>query len=545
MYQQHFGLKEQAFSIAVNPRYLYMSEQHREALAHLLYGVTGGGFVMLTGEVGTGKTTIIRCLLEQLPENTEIAIVLNPMSNVLEMLRVICDEFNIKYPSSTSSVKALTDILHNYLLNNYQQGKNTVLLIDEAQLLATQVLEQVRLLTNLETSTQKLLQIVLVGQPELNTLMSQKSLRQLSQRITARFHLNPLTLGETRLYIDHRLSVAGLAKSHSPFPAKIVKKIHTFTGGIPRVINILCERMLTGAYGKNRRETDIEIFDLAKREVKGNRQSHFVAQTIDRKWWLAGGMFAFLSFVVTTALLLSVLFRSTPNTPLAQENQPPQQNQTSGLILRQSASSTPQVQQSDNGLYLKDLPAAQALLFGHLKVPTNLDSPPCWQANASGYQCETTNFDTWQDITTLNRPVILHLITPEKFPAHALLIGIQGEYAQIITSDRKQQVVTLDSLGPLWTGKLFYVWRKPKDFVEALRIGSRHPTVTEVAENFRLLDAQATPLSTGRFNRALQERIKTFQKESGLDTDGILGARTLMKLNEQLGISTQLNTKFL
>ena len=169
MYHTFFGLTEPAFSIAVNPRYLYMSQQHKEALAHLLYGVAGGGFVMLTGEVGTGKTTIIRCLLEQMPENTDIAIVMNPMSNVPELLTTICDELDAAYVKDEPSVKDLTDALHTFLLRNHTRGRNTVLLIDEAQLLSIEALEQVRLLTNLETTTQKLLHIILVGQPELNT----------------------------------------------------------------------------------------------------------------------------------------------------------------------------------------------------------------------------------------------------------------------------------------------------------------------------------------------------------------------------------------
>src|SRR5690606_1979704 len=256
MYHDFFGLKEQAFSIAVNPRYLYMSDQHREALAHLLYGIQIGGFVLLTGEVGTGKTTIIRSLLEQLPEQTDIAMVFNPMANVPEMLGMILDELRVQYEKSQTSVKYLTDVLHHFLLDNHARGRNTVLLIDEAQLLSADALEQIRLLTNLETNTQKLLQIILVGQPELNTLLSRPRLRQLAQRITARFHLSPLNLAETRAYIAHRLQVAGLNGEKNPFTPGIVKKIHRFSGGIPRRINILCERILIGLYGHNQHQVD-------------------------------------------------------------------------------------------------------------------------------------------------------------------------------------------------------------------------------------------------------------------------------------------------
>src|SRR5690606_12403488 len=277
MYHKYFGLSEPAFSIAVNPRYLYMSRQHKEALAHLLYGVQGGGFVLLTGEVGTGKTTIIRSLLEQLPDNTDIAMVFNPMANVPEMLGMICDELKITYDKDRPSVKTLTDALHQFLLENHARGRNTVLLIDEAQLLSPEALEQIRLLTNLETNTRKLLQIILVGQPELNSLLAQPRLRQLAQRITARFHLTPLSLAETRAYIQHRLQVAGLGPERSPFSARVIRTIHRLSGGIPRRINILCERLLVGLYAHNQRQVTRRILSQAKQEVLGdlgyNRQS--------------------------------------------------------------------------------------------------------------------------------------------------------------------------------------------------------------------------------------------------------------------------------
>ena len=220
MYHSYFGLDEQAFSIAVNPRYLYMSTQHREALAHLLYGVSSGGFVMLTGEVGTGKTTIIRCLLEQLPDHADLAIVMNPSASARDLLCSICDEFGVSYTAEETSIKVLTDKLSEFLVDNHRQGRKTIVLIDEAQLLRISTLEQVRLLTNLETNTQKLLQIILVGQPELNELLAKPALRQLSQRITARYHLRPLSVDETEAYIKHRLAVADMPPGRQPFPPR-------------------------------------------------------------------------------------------------------------------------------------------------------------------------------------------------------------------------------------------------------------------------------------------------------------------------------------
>ncbi|MEP2299707.1 MAG: AAA family ATPase, partial [Kangiellaceae bacterium] len=195
MYLSHFSLNERPFSISPDPRFLFMSNRYREALAHLTYGVEdGGGFVLLTGEVGTGKTTVCRCLLQQLPDNTRLAFVLNPKLNSLELLATICDELDIKYPENCDSLKVLTDKLSDYLLKCYQKGLSVVVMIDEAQNIATEVLEQIRLLTNLETNQKKLLQIILVGQPELQEKLAKRELRQLAQRITARYHLRPLNL---------------------------------------------------------------------------------------------------------------------------------------------------------------------------------------------------------------------------------------------------------------------------------------------------------------------------------------------------------------
>jgi general secretion pathway protein A len=210
MYKEYFGLKENPFSIAPDPRYFYMSKGHSEALAHLVYGVnTDGGFILLTGEVGTGKTTVCRCLLEHLPENTEVAFILNPKLTVEELLATICDEFGISYPEGNKSNKIFVSAINDHLFNAHEMGKRAILILEEAQNLSIDVLEQIRLLTNLETNQRKLLQIVLIGQPELRRLLVHPRLRQLNQRITVRYHLAPLLKEEIPAYVNHRLSVAG------------------------------------------------------------------------------------------------------------------------------------------------------------------------------------------------------------------------------------------------------------------------------------------------------------------------------------------------
>jgi general secretion pathway protein A len=234
-----------------------MSARHRDALAHLLYGVgAGGGFILLTGEVGTGKTTLNRCLLEQLPHDTDIAIILNPALNAMELLATACDELGISYDTDNHTLKTLTDKLHSYLLENHARGRKTVLLIDEAQHLDFEVLEQIRLLTNLETHSEKLLQIILIGQPELSQMLAQPQLRQLNQRITARYNLEPLNQEETGAYIHHRLQVAGMPADRVIFPPRVVRGIYRRTRGIPRLINVLCDRILLGAYGRNKSRAD-------------------------------------------------------------------------------------------------------------------------------------------------------------------------------------------------------------------------------------------------------------------------------------------------
>ena len=267
MYTQYFGLKEKPFAIAPDPRYLYMSELHREAFAHLLYGIGSDGcLILLTGDVGTGKTTVSRCLMEQLPEKTDIAIILNPVLTITELLKTICEELNIPVSHNSSSGKVYIDSLNRYLLDAHAKGRSTALLIDEAQNLDIKVLEQLRLLTNLETNTHKLLQIVLLGQPEFCEKLNSPELSQINQRITSRYHLQPLKPDEVEKYIRHRISIAGGSDIPLFSPAAI-KYIVKISKGIPRVINILCDRGLLGAYAEDKNRVDLKIIKKAAREI--------------------------------------------------------------------------------------------------------------------------------------------------------------------------------------------------------------------------------------------------------------------------------------
>jgi general secretion pathway protein A len=271
MYLSHFGLREPPFSITPDPRFLYMSARHREALAHLVYGVgQHGGFVQLTGEVGTGKTSVCRCLLEQLPAHVDTALVLNPRLSPVELLALVCDELGIAYPPGTTSPKELVDRLYRHLLDAHGRGRRTVIIVDEAQNLSPEVLEQVRLLTNLETTTEKLLQVILIGQPELAALLEQPGLRQLAQRVTARYHLEPLSPADTRAYVHHRLAVAG-RRGQSLFTDGALRTLHRQSCGIPRMINAMADRALLGAYARDRARIDAATVRRAADEVLGRR----------------------------------------------------------------------------------------------------------------------------------------------------------------------------------------------------------------------------------------------------------------------------------
>lgn len=268
MFLQYFGLTDNPFSIAPNPDYLYMSPRHKEALAHLTFGLReSGGFVMLTGEVGTGKTTVSRKLLQQLPDSTQVAMILNPTLSAIELLATVCDELNLKYDNSQASLKYFTDKILQKLAQNHGEGKNTVLMVDEAQHLLPEVLEQLRLLTNLETNREKLLKIVLIGQPELQQLLKRNELRQLAQRITARYHLLPLNAEEVKGYVNHRLGVAG--GDISIFSGATIRTMYRVTAGIPRVINLLCDRSMTLAFTQQQTVIKKHVFVTAAEQILG------------------------------------------------------------------------------------------------------------------------------------------------------------------------------------------------------------------------------------------------------------------------------------
>ena len=566
MYYQYFGLSEAPFSIAVNPRYLFMSARHRDALAHLLYGVgAGGGFILLTGEVGTGKTTINRCLLEQLPSDTDVAIILNPALNAIELLASVCDELGIEYDHQHHTLKTLTDKLHSFLLENHARGRKTVLMIDEAQHLDFDVLEQIRLLTNLETNNEKLLQIILIGQPELAQMLARPELRQLNQRITARYNLDPLNLDETSAYIQHRMQVAGMSPERVVFSPAVVRGIYKATRGIPRVINVVCDRMLLGAYGRNTSHVDHDMLRLALREVLGEEE----AESTLWRWlaaaagvlllvWIGGwllGKYSGADVVGSPSVpaLQSPLPAAEPAQATAEPIQVPAvepsppfadtlpettaEDVAEALVTAPESTvavdvQPPQVFDIADAL----LPPGDALSrLWQLNSDQPVPAAPCSDRVQQGLACLEGEVWTWDELAEIDRPMSLEAITPERFSAEILLLGIDGANAWVFTEAGIAQV-SLADLAPYWTGRYRFLWRPPENFTTALSLWDQGDVVAVVAQRFAELDKQPKPLTGRAYNRALEQRVRLFQQQHGLVEDGAVGVQTLLKLNEQLGI---------
>lgn len=516
MYLDYYGLREAPFSITPDPRFVFLSERHRDALAHLLYGIGqggGGGFVQLTGEVGTGKTTLCRLLLEQLPENVRVALVLNPRLTPLELLQSIAEELKVDLSGRRESLKDLVDALNACLIDAYARGQRVVLIVDEAQNLSNEALEQVRLLTNLETATQKLLQIILLGQPELREIVAQPELRQLSQRITARYHLLPLDEAETEAYLRHRLAVAGSARF--PFTRLAVRRLHRHSGGVPRLINTIADRALMAGYAREQAQVGDSLVDRAAREVLASPLRRW---QVPRLAWLA-------------LALLAVLVVGVWNWPTTVPAPAPP------LEAESLTAAAPEAEQDLSELEALDR-ATREIAFTRLLAQWKLRAAQvdvatamrCAPTLAPGIHC-LRGSGNLAKLEALGRPAVLRL-NLDAGEAWAVLLGVGAERVRLAIAGATHEVARA-SLERHWLGEYYAIWRAP-DFIAGatLRRGDSGPGVEWLRQ--RLIEGgliRGEPDGPAHFDAQIEAGVRALQGATGLLPDGIVGPETLMAVS--------------
>ena len=546
MYSEHFGLSADPFSIAPDPRYLFMSERHREALAHLLYGVgvgehaAGGGFVLLTGDIGTGKTTICRCFLEQIPPLCHVAYIFNPKLTAIELLQSICEEFHINVPKAnaqSASAKDYIDALNTFLLQSHAAGHSSVLIIDEAQNLHSEVLEQLRLLTNLETNERKLLQIVLIGQPELRTMLARPELEQLAQRVIARFHLDALNPAESLQYIEHRLAIAGYTGA-LPFDPRAVQRIHQLTGGVPRRINLLCGRALLGAWAHGQSRVDRAVVDKAAQEVFGPESVRASGRSGVYLGWLAGA--AALLALGLAAYLMWQDARDGAPAPTPARAQP---DVAAPLVPPVPAASAAApvpppaaVVQDDGVALLAQLPSDMGNAWRDLATRWNITLPPgepCQVHDALPLQCYRASDLSLPQLRRLGRPGIVSLQSGNERAVVAVLTGL-GEHSATLQMGTLRGTVSLAQLARLWRGDFATFWRPPPGYSANLHDGSSGPAIEWLARALDDMDGIAPgsdPVHAApTLDATLRQRVRAFQRAQGLKADGQPGPLTFMQL---------------
>ncbi|NNM61505.1 MAG: AAA family ATPase [Steroidobacteraceae bacterium] len=553
MYTSHFGLSEKPFAITPDPRYLYMSGRHAEALAHLLYGINeAGGFVQLTGEVGTGKTTVVRTLLARVPPHVDVAVILNPRVTPAEFLQSICEELGVSVlEAERSSIKYLVDVLNRRLLSAHAAGRRVILIVDEAQNLSAEVLEHVRLLTNLETPTQKLLQVLLIGQPELRELLDRTELRQLAQRVTGRYHLSPLSRDETRHYVRHRLRVAGA--STEIFTEAALGEVHRLSSGIPRVINVCCDRALLGAYAQETPRITAALVRRAAAEVYGRR---FAPGWIG---WLAVGIagigFCAVLFAgwrtwggptgrprevaaaqpvrvaASTALARNATRIIAPHAAkpvvamAAPKKPPPPSSKPPGASVADLLAAMPP---DDGGI------AAWRGLLALWGVRLVDARDPCRQAARAGLACLAQS-GSWAEVRALDRPAILTLIGGHGHVHHVLLAGLGKHHARLVIGS-KPHVVRLDELSRDWFGQFTVIWRPKTARVRELAQGMRGNAVRWLRRSLNALRGTADDPARGDvYDHNLTLAVEDFQRAHRLAVDGIAGIQTQIVLDAALG----------
>lgn len=522
MYCDYFGLSREPFSIAPDPAFVYPSTQHRQALAHLKYGLEReGGFLLLTGEVGTGKTTLVRLLVEQIPASFRIAYILNATLDKLDVLASICEELGLEVDKQTRSAKTYVDLINADLLKAHAEGRKTLVIIEEAQNLSPDVLEMLRLLTNLETNTTKLLHILLVGQPELLETIALPELRQLNQRIVSRFHLEPLDRTETERYLNHRLAKAGCARPL--FEGAAVRRMHQLAEGVPRKLNLIAERALLGAFAESKDRVGTAQVVQARREVFGDTKKQ---KTIATKPWLV------LVLMVLVASSIFYFWHSAPQIPEESAVQVVEQS----LPPVEQAVVTPEesvVQTSQPSAVTQPEPApmsifASLLSYWGLDTQAESSSELCATAYQNGLLCAEQTLGSVEEVLAVNRPMLVSHNGED-----ALLLSMDPDQLRLVKQDGAL-ALTQQEFSRGWEGEVIYLWRPPPGYNGSVRVGDRNSTVVAwLLENLRDFDPSQPDLITGgNYSQAVSDTVAAFQREYGLSADGVLGQKTIMKINE-------------
>ena len=529
MYTSFFGLGEKPFAITPDPRYLFMSERHAEALAHLLYGITeAGGFIQLTGEVGTGKTTIVRSLLERMPGHADVAVILNPQLTPVEFVLTVCEELGIfMRDEDSTSIKDLVDLLNRRLLEAHARGRRVVLIVDEAQNLTPSTLEQVRLLTNLETGSQKLLQIILIGQPELREALDRVELRQLAQRITGRYHLAPLSRSETAAYVSHRLKVAGA--TGEVFTPAALQEVHRLSSGVPRIINVICDRALLGAFTQEQHQIGAGMVREAASEVYG--------RSFNPPWMkaLVGSAGGVAVFGLGLGIWQLLPANPAESQPLAAIEAPAPPAITPISLTPPPPPPAPRAQDVAEVLVekrgLTNTESAFSQLFTMWGGKFNpRGGRPCDQAKKQGLQCVYQQ-GSWAEVRTLNRPAILTLIDDEGNAHQVLVAELSGNTAKLNLPDGVEKV-SMSSLSRLWSGDYLVLWRPQIAIDKILAPGMRGDDVLWLRQQlYSALGESDTAPASDLYDEDLVKMVEEFQREYRLNVDGIAGVQTQMVLD--------------
>tara|TARA_Y100001956_G_scaffold82452_1_gene103394 strand:- start:1828 stop:3438 length:1611 start_codon:yes stop_codon:yes gene_type:complete len=522
MYKQHFGFTELPFSIVPNSRFLFQSQRHKEAISRLSAGLgEGGGFAMLTGEVGTGKTTVARAMLRALDDNIQAGLILNPTFSNSELLEAICDEFALDYPQD-ASLKQLSQCIHQFLLDSYSNGIQTLLVIDEAQHLSAEVLEQLRLLTNLETESQKLLKVLLIGQPELQQKLQMPQLRQLAQRITGRYHLLPLDSRETASYIQYRLTFAG--GDAALFSSKAHKLIASQTMGIPRLINLVCDAALKQAYSIGEKSPSHATVQLACQEVM-SFQTAFQATKPQPK-----SKPSYLTYAVAACFGVVLAGGSYLYTPVLVDDIINEQIELNYPVIEPTVISKQvfplelksQLEMANN------LEQGLATLFQVWGFESSVLDRLCLSENESAFRCQLFHGDI-ESLRHQNIPVLLTLQLDGK-SSYGVLYSLDEQNARLLIGEHSIEL-PINRLGEMWPGEYRRIWRRYWNV--SLKPGMQGEPVGLLDHHLSLLLGKPSA-SSELYDRDLEEKVKLFQRWQNLSVDGIAGKRTLQRLEEMV-----------